>query len=126
MAQCPNVFNHFFHVGMYSFGSQILVPKVCEYIKSGHTFGRCTVKDELPCTPAGGNFTNKILPIHVAKAKRVWPSWHSQADTATQLDENEAKFHGSLSSETEFVLKIEKSFWSVEDESPNAWWNKKT
>jgi hypothetical protein len=30
---------------MYShtFGSQILGPKVCDYIKSGHTLGRCSV-----------------------------------------------------------------------------------
>jgi hypothetical protein len=28
---------------MCAFGSQILVPKVCEYIKSSHTFGRRSV-----------------------------------------------------------------------------------
>jgi hypothetical protein len=33
-----------FHAGMCTFGSQILVVKVCEYIKSGHTFGRRAVK----------------------------------------------------------------------------------
>jgi hypothetical protein len=32
-----------FHLGMCTFGSEILVPKVCKYIKSGHTFGHCTV-----------------------------------------------------------------------------------
>jgi hypothetical protein len=28
------------------FGSQNLVPKVCKYFKSGHTFGRCAVIEE--------------------------------------------------------------------------------
>jgi hypothetical protein len=32
-----------FHAGMCTFGSQILLPKVCEYFKSGHTFGSHTV-----------------------------------------------------------------------------------
>jgi hypothetical protein len=30
-----------------SFGSQNIVPKVCEYIKSGHTFGRLAVTGAL-------------------------------------------------------------------------------
>jgi hypothetical protein len=29
-----------FHAGMCMFGSQILVPTVCKYIKSGHIFWR--------------------------------------------------------------------------------------
>jgi hypothetical protein len=31
------------HAGMFGFGSQITVQKVCEYIRSGHIFGRHTV-----------------------------------------------------------------------------------
>jgi hypothetical protein len=33
---------------MCTFGSQNLVPKVCEYIKSVHTFGRHAVKKNFP------------------------------------------------------------------------------
>jgi hypothetical protein len=33
-----------FHAGMCLFGSQNLVPKICEYIESGHTFGCWAVK----------------------------------------------------------------------------------
>jgi hypothetical protein len=36
-----------FHTGMCTFGSQSLAPKVCEYIKSGHTFGCHAVKHYL-------------------------------------------------------------------------------
>jgi hypothetical protein len=32
-----------FHPGMFAFSSQILLLKVCEYIKSGHTFGHCVI-----------------------------------------------------------------------------------
>jgi hypothetical protein len=33
-----------YHAGMFTFNSQILVSKVCEYIKNGHTFGHRAVK----------------------------------------------------------------------------------
>jgi hypothetical protein len=36
-----------FHAGMCTFGSEILVPKACEHIKSGHTFGRRALKNNL-------------------------------------------------------------------------------
>jgi hypothetical protein len=32
-----------FHGGRCTFGSQNVVPKICEYVKSGHTFGRHAV-----------------------------------------------------------------------------------
>jgi hypothetical protein len=42
---CPNMAqSNKFHAGMCAFGSQSLVPKVFEYVESGHTFGRHAIK----------------------------------------------------------------------------------
>jgi hypothetical protein len=44
---CPNTEQ--FHAGMCTFGSQIIVSKVCKYIKSGHNFGSHAIH-MIPCS----------------------------------------------------------------------------
>jgi hypothetical protein len=57
---------------MCIFGRQILVAKVCEYIKSGHTFGHCTVN-------VLTGYEQEMNVLLVIKIK-VFYSWENMAN----------------------------------------------
>jgi hypothetical protein len=58
-----------FYAGVFAFGSLILMPKWCEYIKSGHTFGRQAINIVI-CWEAEVTYTC-IYPTEMLHERRL-------------------------------------------------------